>query len=310
MLIWLAERPERDALVLPAGVEAVSAPRRPLDDPDLARVEVLVPPYGSRRTLEALPQMNGLRLVQTLESGVDWLLPHVPPGIAVCNSRGAHDAAVAEWVVGVLLAMQRRLPDHFEAQRRARWRDVVGHEGWQPPGAGDLEGSTVLIVGHGSIGAALERRLLPFGVDLLRVARRARDGVSPVAELGGLLPRADVVVLLAPLTAETEGMVGAGEIAAMKPGALLVNAGRGRLVDQEALVEALHAERIRAALDVTDPEPLPGDHPLWQAPGLLLTPHMAGDTPRRFRRSWRLVGEQIERLLAGKPLENVVREPA
>jgi phosphoglycerate dehydrogenase-like enzyme len=107
--------------------------------------------------------MSGLRLIQALESGVEWLLPHVPGDIPVCNSRGAHDAAVAEWVVGVILAMQRRLPDHLLAQRQRLWRDVVAHDEWKPPYAGDLEGSTILIVGHGSIGAAVERRLRPFG---------------------------------------------------------------------------------------------------------------------------------------------------
>jgi phosphoglycerate dehydrogenase-like enzyme len=308
MLIWLAEKPERDSLVLPDGVEAASIPREPAGHPDLARVEVLVPPYRSRRVLDALPRMTGLKLVQALESGVEWLLPHAPAAVTVCNSRGAHDAAVAEWVVGVTLAMQRKLPDHLEAQRRCEWRDVVAHGAWQPPHAGDLEGSIVLIVGHGSIGAAVERRLEPFGVEFQRVARRARSDAGPPDELAGLLPRADVVVLLVPLSPETERMIGAAAIAAMKPGALLVNAGRGRVVDQDALTEALYEGRIRAALDVTNPEPLPPEHRLWGAPNLLLTPHMAGDTPRRLRRSWRIVSEQVERLLTGKPLENIVRE--
>ncbi len=307
MLIWASDRPERDALELPDGVELVTVPRDPGEDPDLARVEVLVPPYRSRRVLDALPEMSALRLVQSLESGIEWLLPHVPTGVTVCNSRGAHDAAVAEWVLGVVLAMQRKLPEHLHAQRQALWRDVVRRGEWQPPFAGDLEGSTVLIVGHGSIGAAVERRLNPFGVEILRVARRERPGVQAVSELPSLLPRADVIVLLVPLSSETEGLIGADEIGTMKPGALLVNAGRGLLVDQEALTEALCEERIRAALDVTDPEPLPADHRLWSAPNLLLTPHMAGDTPRRFRRSWQFVGEQVERLIEGRPLENVVQ---
>lgn len=307
MLIWAADRPERDALGLPDGGELATVPRNPSEDPDLARVEVLVPPYRSQRVLDALPGMSALRLVQALESGVEWLLPHVPAGVPVCNSRGAHDAAVAEWVLGVVLAMQRKLPEHLDAQRQALWRDVVRHGEWQPPNAGDLEGSTVLIVGHGSIGAAVERRLEPFGVDVLRVARRERPEVQAVSELPSLLPRADVVVVLVPLSPETEGLIGAEAIGAMKPGALLVNAGRGQLVDQEALTEALYEERIRAALDVTDPEPLPAGDRLWSAPNLLLTPHMAGDTPRRFRRSWQLVGEQVERLLNGRPLENVVQ---
>ncbi len=306
MLIWAADRPERDALVLPDGIEIASVPRRPSNHPDLPRVEVLVPPYRSQRTLEALPGISGLRLVQALESGVEWLLPHVPAGVPVCNSRGAHDAAVAEWVVGVVLAMQRRLPDHLRAQQQGLWRDVVAKGEWLPPYAGDLEGSTILIVGYGSIGAAVERRLEPFGVEFLRVARTARREVQPSEALPSLLASADVVVLLVPLTAATEHLIDADLLQAMKPGALLVNAGRGLLVDQDALTEALYDGRIRAALDVTDPEPLPQDSSLWSAPNLLLTPHMAGDTPRRYQRSWQLVGEQVERLLDGRPLVNLV----
>ena len=151
----------------------------------------------------------------------------------------------------------------------------------------------MLIVGYGSIGAALERRLQPFGVEVIRVARSEREGIEPVQRLPTLVPQADIVVLLVPLSGETEGLFDARLLGAMRPGALLINAGRGRVVDQGALVEALGEGRLRAALDVTDPEPLPPSHPLWSAPNLLLTPHMAGDTPRRYRRSWQLVGEQF-----------------
>lgn len=306
MLIWVADRPERDAFVPPDGVEVTLVPRDLGEHDDLSRVEVLVPPYRSRRVLDALPHMSGLRLIQTLESGVEWLLPHVPESVAVCNARGVHDAAVAEWVVGAVLAMQRRLPEHLSAQQQGVWRDVVSGGEWREPFAGDLEGATVLIVGYGSIGAAVERRLDPFGVEVRRIARAAREGVAPASALPELIEEADIVVLLLPLTPDTEGMVDASLLRAMKPGALLVNAGRGGVVDQEALTACLYEERIRAALDVTDPEPLPVGDRLWSAPNLLLTPHMAGDTPRRFRRSWQLVGEQVERLLAGEPLENRV----
>jgi phosphoglycerate dehydrogenase-like enzyme len=306
LLLWVADRPEREALVPPDGVEVGPIPRPPDANPDLGRVTALVPPYSSRAVLEAIPAMTSLRLVQTLESGVEWLLPHVPDGVTVCNAKGAHDAAVAEWALGVILAMQRRLPEHLDAQRRRLWRDVVVGGEWQLPYAGDLEGARILIVGYGSIGAALEKRLVPFGVTIERVARRVRPGVEPPSSLRRLAARADVVVLLVPLSAETEGLVDRPLLASLKPGALLVNAGRGRLVDQEALLEALQEGRLRAALDVTDPEPLPAEHPLWSAPNLLLTPHVAGDTPRRYRRSWRLVAEQVRRLRDGEPLENVV----
>jgi phosphoglycerate dehydrogenase-like enzyme len=309
MLLWTANRPEREALVTPAGVTVEPIPPEPLEDPGIGAVQVLVPPYRSRSVLETLPRMSGLRLIQTLESGVEWLLPHLPPGVVLCNSRGRHDAAVAEWVVGVILVMQRRLLEHLDAQRRAEWRDIVSSRGWQPPFAGDLQGSSILIVGYGSIGEAVEERLRPFEVEIKRVAQHARPDVSDPSALAQLVPRADILILLLPLTAATSGLFGSELIGAMKPGALLVNAGRGQVVDRAALIGALEAGRLRAALDVTDPEPLPADDPLWFAPNLLLTPHMAGDTPRRFRSSWQFVGEQVARLQAGIPLENVVAGP-
>ncbi len=309
MLLWTANRPERDSLVTPSGVAVKPLPSEPLEDSSISAVQMLVPPYRSRSVLEALPRMSGLRLIQTLESGVDWLLPSLPPGVVLCNSRGVHDAAVAEWVAGAILVMQRRLLEHLDAQRRGEWRDIVSARGWHPPFAGDLQGSSILIVGYGSIGRAVEERLRPFEVRINRVAQHARPGVSDSSALAQLVPLADIVILLLPLTAATRCLFDPELIAAMKPGALLVNAGRGPVVDKVALVEALGDGRLRAALDVTDPEPLPADDALWSAPNLLLTPHMAGDTPRRFRSSWRFVGKQVERLLAGKPLENVVAGP-
>ncbi|HEX6782984.1 MAG TPA: NAD(P)-dependent oxidoreductase [Solirubrobacterales bacterium] len=306
MLVWVADRPEQEAFAVPDGVTVESIPSEPLSHPHISKVEVLVPPYRSRTVLDALPGMPALRLIQTLESGVEWLLPSVPPGIFVCNSRGAHDAAVAEWVVGAILVMQRRVVEHLDAQRRSEWRDVVSARGWLPPFAGDLEGSSVLIVGYGSIGRAVEERLRPFGVEVQRVARHARPGVSAPAALPRLVGTADIVILLLPSTSDTDGLFDSTLIEAMKRGALLVNAGRGRVVDQRALLAGLIDGRLRAALDVTEPEPLPADDPLWSAPNLLLTPHIAGDTPRRFWRSWRFVGEQVGRMLDNAPLQNVV----
>ncbi len=168
----------------------------------------------------------------------------------------------------------------------------------------------MLIVGYGSIGEAIEARLTPFGVTVLRVARRARETprVSAIGELHELLPLADVVVLIVPLTEETRGMFGAAEIGLMKHGALLVNAARGPVVVTEALVEALTEHRIRAAVDVTDPEPLPVGHPLWTAPNCLITPHIGGSTPEFIYRAFRFAAAQVQRFTAGEPLENVVTE--
>ena len=183
--------------------------------------------------------------------------------------------------------------------------------GWTVSGAGeDLAGKTVLIVGYGSIGAAIEARLQPFGVTIVRVARSARTEpeVLGIDELHQHLPMADVVVLIVPLTRETHGLIGAAEIGLMKRGALLVNAARGPVVVADALLEALEQHRIRAALDVTDPEPLPAGHPLWSAPNCLITPHVGGSTPEFIHRAFRFGAEQVRRYLAGEELENVVSE--
>ena len=163
----------------------------------------------------------------------------------------------------------------------------------------------MLILGYGSIGRAVEARLMPFGIKVLRVARHPREGVHAVTELAALLPDCDVVVILLPLTAETRGLVDNRFLSAMKPGALLLNPARGAIVDTEALITAVRAGRLRAALDVTDPEPLPEGHPLWSAPGVLITPHVAGAPIRWRARAYRFVGDQLRRYASGEPLRNV-----
>ena len=169
-----------------------------------------------------------------------------------------------------------------------------------------LADKTVLIVGYGSIGAAVETRLRPFECDVLRVARRARDGVAGFGELPTLVEWADVVVLTVPLTDQTRGLVDAAFLARMRDGAVLVNVSRGPVVDTDALLAELFARRIGAALDVTDPEPPPADHPLWSAPNLILTPHVGGNTSAFRPRAVRLMTAQLERFARGEPLANVV----
>jgi phosphoglycerate dehydrogenase-like enzyme len=253
--------------------------------------EFLVPPYGSRRVLEALPKMEALRVIQANSSGVEWLLPHVPPGVTVCNAKGTRDVVVSEWVVAAILAMTKDLAHWYRQQEAGAWKPTLLNE---------LAGSQALIVGYGSIGRAVEDRLTPFEVSVERIASRARPGVYGVDRLAERLPLADIVVLLLPSTAATDGIFDKATIERMKPGALLVNAGRGTAVDTEALVDAVERGRIRAALDVTDPEPLSEDHSLWNLPGVLLTPHLAGDSEASERRVYRLVGEQVGRYMRGE----------
>ena len=292
MLAWIPDDPDLRYLgPIPDGLRISSDPA------ELEEAQFFVADgWADPESVAALPRMKSLEVVQTLSAGVDWV-PKLPPSVTLCDGRGVHDVAVAEWVLAVVLASARRLFEAAASQLAGRWE--------RPPQA-ELHGSRVLILGYGSIGAAVEERLLPFGADVDRVARTARDGVHPLAAIGELLPTADVVVVLLPLTSETRGLVGPGFLGRMKEGALLVNAARGPIVDTAALLEALRAGPVRAALDVTDPEPLPDEHPLWSAPGALITPHIGGDTPGFRPRAYKLVGDQLRRYAAGEPLINVV----
>ncbi len=299
MHLWLRDGPGREAVApLPPGVELHLVPRKGPLPAEFYEAEFLIPPYGSRRVLEALPKLEKLRVIQANSSGVEWLLPHVPAGITVCNAKGTRDVVVSEWVTTAILAMTKDLA-HWQRQQEAG--------AWKPALLNELAGSQVLIVGYGSIGRAVEDRLAPFGVSVERIARRTRPGVFGVDRLAERLPLADVVVLLLPSTPATNGIFDRATLERMKPGALLVNAGRGTVVDTEALVDAVSEGRIRAALDVTDPEPLPADHPLWRLPGAFLTPHLAGDSEASERRVYELIGAQVRRYVRGEPLANVVR---
>jgi phosphoglycerate dehydrogenase-like enzyme len=241
--------------------------------------------------------------------------------VTLCDGRGIHDISASELVLAMILASMKRLPLYRDLQGKHQWKGfaTAGDGFLTEPGAArgqytilaeDLAGKTVLIVGYGSIGEAIEARLAPFGVSVLRVARSAREGprVHAVSEMDALIPEADVVVLIVPLTDETRGMFGEKQMRAMRPGALLVNAARGPVVDTNALVQVLEERRIRAAVDVTDPEPLPEDHPLWSAPNCLITPHIGGSTPEFIYRAFRFAAQQVRRFAAGEPLENVVTE--
>lgn len=264
----------------------------------VAEVAYYVTPYrlGSEAA-DVLPAMSRLQVVQTLTAGVDAVIDRVPVGVTLCSGRGIHDASTAELALTLVLASLRGIPDFVRGQAAREWSPQ-----WRPA----LADKHVLIVGYGAIGAAIEARLAPFEVMVTRVARRARDGIHAIAELPDLLPEADVVILIVPLTDDTRGLVGADFLARMKDGALLVNVARGGVVEHEALHAELLTGRITAALDVVDPEPLPTTSPLWDAPGLLITPHVGGASSAMWPRAHRLVRDQLFRFAAGEPLLNVV----
>jgi len=301
--------------LLPQGIALEIIPNQP----DCALdVEFWISPAWSKAVARVWPWLRGVRVVQATLAGIDALRPLLPPDVVLCDARGVHTIPTAEWAVAAILASYKYLPFYDEVRRGAAWSrrnraedlyraaQATEQHFYPPVLLEEVHGKRVVIVGYGDIGAAIEARLAPFGVEIVRVARSARPDVAPIAQLPELLPQADAVVLVVPLTNQTAGLIGAREIALMKHGALLVNVARGPVVDTEALLAALHSGRIRAAIDVTDPEPLPDGHPLWTAPNLLLTPHVAGSSPMFMVRAMQLAAAQIGRYLRGEPLLNVV----
>ncbi|MFJ4569892.1 2-hydroxyacid dehydrogenase [Streptomyces sp. NPDC088846] len=280
-------------------------PDYPADPADCAFYAV---PYmkSSEVVVRPLAGMARVQVVQTLTAGIDHVEPGLgllPDGVRLCNAKGVHEASTAELALALILASLRGFPGFVHGQDKEEWRS-----GFYPA----LADKSVLIVGYGSIGAAIEDRLAPF--ECARVARvassartTARGPVHTLDDLPALLPEADVVVLSTPLNPSTQGLVGAEFLAAMPDGALLVNVARGGVVDTESLLLALKSGRLRAALDVTDPEPLPAGHPLWHAPNVLITPHVGGSTSAFLPRAKRLVAGQLSRFAAGEPVRNVVR---
>lgn len=274
---------------------------------DPAECAFYVVPYMKAPELgqRPLPRMSSVEVVQTLSAGTDHVEPglkHLRPGVRLCNARGVHEASTAELTLTLILASLRGVPDFVRAQDKGEW---LG--GFRPA----LADRSVLIVGYGSIGAAIEDRLAPF--ELARVARvarsertTARGPVHPLTELPALLPEADVVILSTPLTDATRHLVNTDFLARMKDGALLVNVARGAVVDTKALLAELETGRITAALDVTDPEPLPREHPLWRAPGVLISPHVGGPTSAYLPRAKRLLVDQLSRYVNREPLRNVI----
>ncbi|WP_328614487.1 2-hydroxyacid dehydrogenase [Amycolatopsis sp. NBC_00355] len=285
---------------VPEGIEAayydgLGAPPPALDD-----VEFYVLPYDRGpeppRLIKDLPS---LRVVQALSAGVEALVPLLPAGVRLANGRGLHDLSVAEHTLALIHASQRDLPRWLAQQERREW--VREH-------TRSLADSRVLLVGYGSIGQAIERQLLAAEAVVTRVASRPRldADVHGVAELPSLLAEADIVVLVLPDTPATRGLLGAPELAALPGDALVVNVGRGTAIDTEALLAETRAGRLRAALDVVDPEPLPADHPLWTVPGVVLTPHIAGGSASFYPRAKKLAGDQLRRYMRGEEPLNLV----
>jgi phosphoglycerate dehydrogenase-like enzyme len=285
------------ALSTIAGVQPVRYDAGQALPPQATDAEVLIPGARALELRPMLADLPRLRLIQLLSAGAEEWAGTLPDGVLLSTCRGAHGGSTAEWVVAVLLSLCREL-DIFAAAQRGRE--------WTPRVTDTLQGTRVLVIGAGDVGNELRRRLEPFDTWVTMVGFAPRDGVHGVAELPALLGDTDVVVLLVPLTSHTKGMVDAAFLARMPDGAVLVNAARGAVVDTGALLTELNSGRLRAAVDVTDPEPLPPEHPLWSAPGLVLTPHVGGAVRGARRRSYRVAAAEIERYVRGDLPANLV----
>ncbi len=262
---------------------------------EAAGAEVLV--TGDRPSEELWRELPNVKLVQLLVAGAEDWIGKVPDGVLLSTCRGAHGGSSAEWVVAVLLAIYRGLDGFADGLRRKHWARRT---------TDTLQGKRALIVGAGDLGRHLRRRLETFDVRCTMVGATAREGVHGVGELPDLLPDHDITVLMVPLTQHTQGLVDAEFLAAMPDGAILVNVSRGPVVVTDALVAELASGRLRAALDVTDPEPLPEGHPLWDVPGLLLTPHVAGAVSGRRQRAYAVVARELSHYLSGELPNNLV----
>ena len=266
----------------------------------LDEVEFYCLPYmGDGPSIAMIAQLPRLRVLQSLSSGVDNVLGSVPGQVTFCNGVGLHhEEGTAELAVSIILASLKELPAFALQQSRHYWHHLR---------TDSLDGKRVLLVGHGHIGQMIEQRITPFGARITRVSRTARDGVAPLSQLHRLAAEADILVVCIALTPDTTGLIGAEVLAALPAGALVVNVARGAIVDAAALAGHLADGRLRAALDVTDVEPLPASRPEWALPNVLITPHVGGDTLVFARRAPGFVADQAERYLTGQPLANIVK---
>ncbi|YAL84203.1 2-hydroxyacid dehydrogenase [Dermacoccaceae bacterium W4C1] len=300
---WIQELSDINDAAGDSAVELVhwdmtAAPPRP-------DISVVVPPYmSSPKRLEWLQQVPGLTAVQLVTAGYDHALPYLPEGVVLANGAGIHDTSTAELALGLTLASQRGIDDAARAQERGEWL-----RGRRP----SLADRRVTLVGYGSVGRAIVTRLLAFEAQVRVVASRPRPGdelvetVHGIDDLPNLLPDTEILILVVPLTEATTGLVDAEVLAQLPEDALVVNVARGKVVDTDALIAECASGRLRAALDVTDPEPLPPEHPLWSTPGVLITPHVGGASTAFEPRALAFLRKALSRLAAGEPLEHQVR---
>ncbi len=287
-----------DDLNTPDGIVRLSPRTTPLESADLSEITFYVPSYmGGRTALEFSKKMPNLKVLQMPNAGYDDAMEFMRPGMTLCNGRGIHDASTAELAVGLTIASLRGFPTFVRSQDKGEWNHAKFHS---------INDKKIGIVGFGSIGQTIARNLSGFDVEVIGFSKSGRDGSVTMDKFDSYLPSLDVVILILPLNDESRGLFGADRLALMKDGALLVNVARGPIVDTSALIAELNSGRISAALDVTDPEPLPMGHPLWSAKNVLIAPHVGGNTSAFEPRARKLVEAQLQRIADGQPLANII----
>lgn len=287
-----------DDIKVPTGIKRLSPINTPLESADLSEITFYVPAYmGGRAALEHTKAMPSLKVLQMPNAGYDDALEFLRPGLTLCNGRGIHDASTAELAVGLTIASLRGFPDFVRSQDKGQW---------SPARYRSINDRKIGIVGFGSIGQTVARNLSGFDVEVIGFSQSGRDGSITMDKFDSYLPSLDVVILILPLNEASRHLFDARRLALLKDGALLVNVARGPIIDTDALIVELNSGRITAALDVTDPEPLPAGHPLWSAKGVFIAPHVGGNSSAFEPRARKLIETQLERLAAGKPLENII----
>jgi phosphoglycerate dehydrogenase-like enzyme len=287
-----------DDLNVPAKFKRLSPINTPIETSDLSEITFYVPTYmGGRAALELTKKMKNLKVLQMPNAGYDDAIEYVREGITLCNGKSIHDDSTAELAVGLTIASLRGFPDFVRNQDKSAWVHVKNQS---------INDKKIGIIGFGSIGSTIAKMLSGFSVEIIPFTQSGRDNTIAISNLDKHLPTLDVVILILPLTAESKHLFNAKRLSLMKDGSLLVNVARGPIVDTDALVKELNSGRITAALDVTDPEPLPSDHPLWKAKSVLISPHVGGNTSAFEKRARKLIESQLQLLAEGKSLNNVI----
>jgi len=285
-------------LNVPAKFKKLSPVNTPIESSDLSEITFYVPTYmGGRPALELTKKMPNLKILQMPNAGYDDAIEYVREGMTLCNGKSIHDDSTAELAVGLTIASLRGFPDFIRNQDKSAWVHVKNQS---------INDKKIGIVGFGSIGKTIAKMLAGFAVEIVPFTQSGRDNTISITDLDQHLPTLDIVILILPLTAESKHLFNAKRLGIMKNGSLLVNVARGPIVETDALVKELNSGRITAALDVTDPEPLPSDHPLWQAKGVLISPHVGGNTSAFEKRAKKLIESQLQLLSEGKSLNNII----